>query len=283
MNKKLAVIGHPISHSLSPLMHNNELKIFNLPYYYEAIDAPAENLNDVIQKLCSPSVAGFNVTIPHKETVISYLDEIDEEAAEIGAVNTVVNQQGRLVGYNTDGIGFMQALTKLCPNWSDKSIMIVGAGGAAKAIFVTLFRNGASVLHITNRNKEKAEKLLIEANAYDSKALTVKEAERMLHNYDIVINTTPVGMASSNDDIDELPINLDNLKKDTILSDIIYTPLKTRWLQQGERKGATIMNGLDMFIYQGAIAFKYWTGVVPDEQRMKQIVYNHLKERNSKC
>jgi shikimate dehydrogenase len=274
MKKTLAVIGHPIAHSLSPLMHNNELRALHLPYSYEAIDVSEEELGNVVNELRSSTVAGFNVTIPHKEKVMAHLDQVDEEAATIGAVNTVVNKHGKLVGYNTDGAGFLLALATICPNWKEKNILIVGAGGAARAIFVTLISNNAKVVDLTNRNYDKAVKLKGEANATHCNVLSIKEAERLLNEYDIVINTTPVGMASSEN---KLPIQLDNLKKGTILSDIIYTPLQTTWLQKGEEIGAITMNGLDMFVLQGALAFNHWTGVTPNKARMKQIVLHHLK------
>jgi shikimate dehydrogenase len=279
MKKRLAVIGHPISHSLSPLMHNYEFQKLELPYEYEAIDVEESELKKVIDMFRSNNFTGCNVTIPYKEKVLPLLDEIDEEAKALGAVNTVVNRNGKLIGYNTDGQGYMNALAEICPKWYEKKILVIGAGGAARAIYVTLLRSGAASIDLTNRNVTKALKLKEDAKASNTNVLSISEAEKQLANYEIIINTTPVGM---NDNFD-VPLQLTNINKNTIVSDIIYTPMKTTWLQIGEQKGAKIINGLTMFVNQGALAFEHWTGITPNKERMKQVVYNKLKERNNQC
>jgi shikimate dehydrogenase len=276
MKKLLAVLGKPIGHSLSPIMHNNECMELNLPYHYLAFEVEENDLCSAIDGLRSLKCRGFNVTIPYKEKVIPFLDDIDYEAKAIGAVNTVVNEEGKLVGYNTDGRGFIAALQNKCGDWKQKRILVIGAGGAARAIYISLVRNGATVVDIANRNIDKASMLKNDAEAKNTTIRTIEEVSSHLHLYDIIINTTPVGMEFNG----EIPITLDNVRKSTLLSDIIYTPMQTTWLMQGEQKGLPIMNGLEMFVQQGALAFEYWTGINPNQERMKQVVLHQLKERN---
>jgi shikimate dehydrogenase len=275
IEKLYGVIGDPIAHSLSPVMHNEEFKYMNLNYYYQAFHVKRESLKAALHAMKASKIAGFNVTIPHKEDIIPLLDEIDSEAEEIGAVNTVVCEEGKLVGYNTDGRGFLHALHKLSSNWQHKRILLIGAGGAARAIFITLLNADASQIDITNRNLNRANELIMSAKTGATKVLSITDAEESLHEYDIIINTTPVGMDPNTD---EIPIELTNLNANTILCDIIYTPFLTKWLQIGKEKGAIISNGLPMFVMQGALAFHHWTGLTPNIDRMEQTVKKALKE-----
>ncbi|WP_102345520.1 shikimate dehydrogenase [Bacillus sp. Marseille-P3661] len=279
MGKLYGVIGHPIGHSMSPAMHNDQFSQLGFDCYYQAFDVEPAQLEKAIEGMRALGIAGFNVTIPHKVDIMKYLDEVNEEAKKIGAVNTVVNDNGRLIGYNTDGKGLVLSLQRLTgTEIQPKSVLIIGAGGAARAIFVTLANIGVARVDIANRTIQKAKQLISVTNTAESHAISMKEAEASLERYDIIINTTSVGMSPN---IDDIPLELTNLKRGTILSDIIYNPIETKWLRMGASLGAITQGGVGMLVGQGALAFELWTGEKPDFMRMEEVVINRLG--GSKC
>jgi shikimate dehydrogenase len=275
MKKLFGLIGCPVHHSMSPLMHNDAFHQLEIEAHYHAFHVETDKLEDAIKGLKALGIAGFNVTIPHKTAIIPLLDEVDEIALQIGAVNTVVNENGRLIGYNTDGFGFVRALREeLGMEIKEKNILLIGAGGAARGIYFSLANSGALNIDLCNRTVDKAEQLISEGKLpVSSCAYSLEEVKQMLGNYDIIINTTSVGMYPNTN---ESPIMLTNLKKGAVVSDIIYNPLETKLLKEAKRNGATIQNGIGMFVYQGALAFEKWTGVFPDINRMRQIVIQQL-------
>lgn len=274
MKKLFGVIGDPIAHSMSPLMHNDLFQLYNLDAHYFPFHVKKENLADAIKGLKVLGVSGFNVTVPHKVEIIGLLDEIDPLAKAIGAVNTVVNVDGKLIGYNTDGNGYVRALTNYVKNIEGKRMLMVGAGGAARALFFSLASAGVKRLDIANRTVEKARALITECPfEVEANALSFQEAEHALFEYDCIIQTTSIGMSPK---IEDLPLHLEKLKPLAFVSDIIYNPLETRLLTEAKERGASIQNGLDMFVYQGALAFEMWTGIFPDTDRMKQTVEMQL-------
>ncbi|MEB1808146.1 MAG: shikimate dehydrogenase [Bacillaceae bacterium] len=276
MGKLFGLIGHPVSHSMSPSMHNDAFRNLNVNHHYHAFDVKEEDLEAAISGIRALGIKGFNVTIPHKVNVMKFLDEVDDEAKLIGAVNTVVNEDGRLIGYNTDGEGYLQSLLKVTgPNLQQMRTMIIGAGGAARAVFTVLSRYGVSDLHIANRTTEKAAALASECNCGQAnvEVLSIEEAGERLAEYQLIINTTSVGMSPHTDD---MPIDLKNLSEASVVSDLIYNPLQTKFLREAEGKGATIINGVGMFVEQGALAFEKWTGTAPDRQKMENVVLQQL-------
>jgi shikimate dehydrogenase len=275
MKKLFGLIGCPVHHSMSPLMHNDAFKQFGIAAYYHAFHVEKEHLKDAVRGMKVLGIAGFNVTIPHKTAIIPFLDDIDEMALQIGAVNTVVNENGRLIGYNTDGEGFVRALCEeLNIELTGKHILLIGAGGAARGIYFSLASRKAACIDLCNRTVDKAEELINERKIpVLSRAYSLDEAQQLLGNYDIIINTTSVGMYPH---VEEMPLSLANLKKGTVVSDIIYNPLETMLLKEAKRYGAITQNGVGMFVYQGALAFEKWTGIFPDTNRMKQIVIEQL-------
>lgn len=282
MRNVYGVIGDPIAHSMSPAIHNDAFETEKMDSVYLAFHVKPDDLKDAVKGMKAIGVKGFNITIPHKEAIIPFLDEVDELAKAIGAVNTVVYKEGRYIGYNTDGIGFMKALEeKMSDDLKMKRTLIIGAGGAARAIYFTLVKKGVKHVDITNRSKERAEKLVSEC-PYDkqSKVLTLKEAEALLGEYDLIIQTTSIGMTPN---VDYSPLDVSNLKSSAFVSDIIYTPLTTKILLEAKKKGAQIQNGLGMFVNQGAFAFQLWTGVMPNTVRMQQIVLNKLGGHTKEC
>ena len=274
MKKLYAVIGDPIAHSMSPAMHNELFNIYHINAHYQPLLVKRNDLEDAIKGLKAVGIAGFNVTIPHKEAIIPFLDRIDPLAKAIGAVNTVVNEDGELVGYNTDGSGYVKGLLENLKTLHDKKILIVGAGGAARALYFTIASHGVNRLDVCNRTLQKAEAILNECPyPVQSTAIEISEAEKSLAKYDLVIQTTPIGMAPK---IKEIPLSLHHLQANTFVSDIIYNPLESKFLQEAKLKGASIQNGLPMFVYQGALAFERWTGIFPDTIQMESVVLKQL-------
>ncbi|MCP8967197.1 shikimate dehydrogenase [Ectobacillus ponti] len=275
MKKLYGVIGNPIGHSLSPLMHNDALSHLGIDAHYHAFRIKEEQLENAVKGFRAIEISGFNVTTPHKVDVMRYLDEVDELAGQIGAVNTVVNRNGALVGYNTDGIGYIRSLQSISKEpLQEKRILLLGAGGASRAIFFSLAALGVREADIANRTASRAQEL-IDACRYEiaSKAITMEQAEAQQHEYDIIINTTTVGMSPH---VADTPLPIRSLKRGAIVSDIIYNPFETRLLREAREAGAIVQNGVDMFVYQGALAFEYWTGQWPDVGRMKQTVITKL-------
>ncbi|MDR7078012.1 shikimate dehydrogenase [Neobacillus niacini] len=274
MEKLLAVLGNPIGHSMSPIMLNDVLEMHNIDAHYLPFHVENQDLPAAIHGLKALGVLGFNVTIPHKTAIIPLLDEVDELALSIGAVNTVVNENGKLIGYNTDGYGFLKGLNAYITTLSDKKVLVIGAGGAARAIYFTMAKMKPQAVDIANRTIAKAVEL-IEACPFDtsSKALSLVEAGEQLAEYDVIIQTSMIGMHPK---IAESPISLKNLNNQSLVCDIIYNPLETQFLKEARQQGATIQNGIDMFVYQGALAFEKWTGIFPDVNRMRENVLLQL-------
>lgn len=275
MKKIYGVMGDPIAHSMSPDIHNDAFEKENIEAVYHHFHVTKEGLNDAVKGMKALGIEGFNITIPHKTSIIPFLDEVDELALAIGAVNTVVNKNGRFIGYNTDGKGFFKSLCdEISGDIKAKKTLVIGAGGAARAIYFTLVKEGVKQVDIANRTKERAAQLVSDC-PYDkvSKAFSIIEAEESLSQYDLIIQTTSSGMSP---ELDHSPLKVDQLKTGAIVSDIIYNPLQTKLLREAGEKGAETQNGLGMFINQAALAFEIWTGIMPDTARMTDIVLNKL-------
>jgi shikimate dehydrogenase len=274
VKKLFGVIGDPIEHSMSPLMHNELLNLEKIDAHYFPFHVSRENLPAAVDGLRVLGASGFNVTVPHKVAIMPLLDRIDPLASAIGAVNTVVNESGQFVGYNTDGSGFVRGLTTQLSQLEKKSVLMVGSGGAARAIYFTLAKTGVSRLDIFNRTISKAQKLIDECPyQVPSKAMEKNETKDLLKDYDIIIQTTSIGMSPK---MAESPLRLNHLSEQAFVSDIIYNPLETLFLKEARNKGAKTQNGIDMFVFQGALAFEKWTGIFPDTERMKVIVNKQL-------
>ena len=253
----VGLIGHPVEHSFSPPMHNAAFKKLNMDYVYTAFDVNPNNLENAIIGAQALNIKGLNVTIPHKIEVMKYLDEIDEVASLIGAVNTVDFKD--LKGYNTDGIGAIKAIGEVT-KIKNKNVVIAGAGGASRAISFYLAKYGAEKLMILNRNVEKAQKLAgdVLASGFidDVKSDSINNMD--LTDADILINTTPVGMHPN---VDDTPIALANdMHEDLVVFDAVYNPNETGLLKEAIKAGAKQVYGIKMLLYQGAESFEIWTG-----------------------
>lgn len=263
--KVLGIIGHPIKHSLSPLMQNAALRASCLNFIYVPFEVTAENLGKAIDGLKALGIAGFNVTIPHKTAVMSYLDGLDETAVAAGAVNTVKNDSGRLIGYNTDGDGLVRSLAEdLSFNPRNSSIAVIGAGGAARGAIAALSRAGAKRIVIINRTHSKAADLVsvISAKYPDTELLIASGYEDLkcyLPYVDLLINTTSLGMNN-----EKFPLlQLHTMLHTAVVYDMIYSPLVTPLLRDAYDIGFNGANGLGMLAAQGELAFTIWTGKVP--------------------
>lgn len=274
MKKLFGVIGDPISHSMSPAMHNELFKTYSIDAHYQPFHITRGNLADAVKGFKAIGIAGFNVTVPHKEAIIPLLDELDPLAEAIGAVNTVVNKDGKLIGYNTDGSGFVQGLLNQKQLINGKKVLIVGAGGAARAIYFTIAKESPLLLDICNRTPQRAEQIRNDCPfEVLSRVLNRQDAEESLETYDLIVQTTSIGM---HPETGQSPLSVHKLKPGAFVSDIIYNPLQTRLLKEAAVRGAGIQNGIDMFVYQGALAFEMWTGIGPDIEIMREKVLNQL-------
>ncbi|KZE68454.1 shikimate dehydrogenase [Fictibacillus phosphorivorans] len=272
---KALVIGDPIEHSLSPVMHNEAFKQTGISGTYEKQRVKSEDLEVFIKTLKESNYAGCNVTIPHKVAILPFLDEIEEEARKIGAVNTVVNQGGKLIGYNTDGNGFLLSLKeKISRPLSDLNVLIIGAGGAARSICYALKNENPNQLSIANRSVDRLNSLINDLQDERIEGLTLQRAEENLNRFDVLINTTNAGMYP---EVNSVPLKLTHLKEETVVCDIVYNPLVTKWLKEAKERGAITDNGVSMLVMQGAMAFEKWTGIFPDTNKMKQIVIEQLR------
>jgi|SRR5690625_1878531 len=281
MDYRFSLIGYPIEHSLSPWIHQKFLRKAGLKgeYNLHEID-PAASFEDEIEKLKLSQVNGFNVTVPYKQDIIPLLDNVDTAAQKMGAVNTAVNNNGIWTGYNTDGVGYLRSLESKYPELlSDKSsrILIIGAGGAARGIYVVLSQDGFSRIDIANRTEKSAAHILKKRNERTtSRFLTLAEAEQFAGYYDLIIQTTSVGMKP----VEEKSIfSLGNIKSDAIVSDIIYQPINTAFLMQAEKKGASLHYGHTMLLYQAQYAFELWTGKRITIDEMDEELMIELKGR----
>lgn len=272
--KKYVVIGDPIQHSKSPAMHNDLFQYYGVHAHFSAVHIKKGMLEAGLQQLKAMNVEGFNITVPHKTDIIPFLDELDPLCEAIGAVNTVVNENGKWVGYNTDGSGFLQGLLAVMPKLMDKKVLLIGAGGAARAIYFTLAHHGVRKMDIVNRTKDSAINLKDSCPfPVSTELLDFQTAKNQVSEYDLFIQTTSIGMHPL---INESPLNLEGINKNALVSDIIYNPLETKILKMAQTKGAAIQNGIDMFVYQGALAFEKWMGFMPDTERMKNNVLKQL-------
>ncbi|ANC77951.1 hypothetical protein ABE65_014560 [Fictibacillus phosphorivorans] len=272
---KALVIGDPIDHSLSPVMQTAAFQESGITGTYEKKRVPSDELEKFVKFLKESNYAGCNITIPHKVAILPLLDEVDEEAKEIGAVNTVVNKDGKLIGYNTDGKGFLLGLKeKIKKPLSELNVLLIGAGGAARSIAYALSKEAPNYLAIANRSEERLQSLLKDLNDDRIEGFSLQQAEEDTARFDVLINTTNAGM---HPDTESIPLKLNTLKKDAVVSDIVYNPLTTRWLKEAEKKGATTDNGVSMLVMQGAMAFEKWTGTFPDTNNMKQVVMEQLR------
>lgn len=263
--KLLGLLGYPVEHSLSPAMHNAALDHLGLDMVYLPLPAKPEDLGRAVQGMRALGFAGANVTIPHKEAVLPWIDELSHQARLIGAVNTLVFGDGKVSGHNTDAAGFLFSLREEAGfDPAGRTCLILGAGGAARAVAVALGRAGAGTVYIANRTREKAAglaRLLDQELGVAARALSLEENELVpvLERSDLVVQASPVGMHPHSDAPPIISPTL--LSPETLVYDLIYNPPETAFLRLARERGCRTLNGLDMLVHQGARSFELWTGI----------------------
>ncbi|WP_416294791.1 shikimate dehydrogenase [Paenibacillus illinoisensis] len=275
----LGVFGDPIAHSKSPAMHNAALATAGVNGLYMPLHVRPEQLEAAVKGIVALGYRGVNVTIPHKEEVMKYLDVIDDSARLIGAVNTIVNDNGKLTGYNTDGIGYVRSLKEeAVPELAGKKIAVLGAGGAARGVIYALALEKPERISILNRTADRAESLASDLRGHGLGDITgsgMEEAAAVLASADIVINTTAAGMHPH---IDDVPVNPELIREGAAVSDLIYNPLETRLLREARLRGCVVHGGLGMFVYQGAVAFEHWLGIPAPVETMRRAVLDSFNK-----
>ena len=274
MIKKFGIIGNPIRHSLSPVLHNYWFKKYNIDANYSIIDVEDENgLPRIIEKIRNNEISGLNVTLPYKQKIVSHVDTIVNDAEITSSVNTIyLDNKKAIIGENTDVFGLQAAYLKEIDNAPKKKALIIGAGGVSPSVILSLQKSGIREISITNRTKEKCiflkNKFKI-LNIVDWKLL-----KEEIKKYDILINATSLGLKNGED----FDFKFENTKKNLIYIDTIYNPLETRTLKYLREKDVKVFNGLDMFIYQGQKSFYLWNKVNPEiDQKLIEILLSKLK------
>lgn len=276
----LAVIGAPIGHSLSPIIQNAALHAAGLDYVYAALPVRADALASAVRGLRDAGIAGFNVTIPFKTEIIPLLDALSEDARRIQAVNTVVIEDGRMVGHNTDVAGFLAGFAERGIALTGKNAVLIGAGGAARAALWGLLRSGVSSIVIGVRNAAKGAALAADFAADgDVRAVSFDDTAWIAacSDADLVVQTTPLGMTPHTEEMP--PVDAAVINPSAVVYDLIYTPAETRFLREARARGCETINGETMLVAQGAEAFRLWTGKRPDVELMKRVLREELSRR----
>ena len=286
----VGLIGWPLGHSVSPAMHNAAFQALGLDGRYEALPVPPEQVGDLVRSLHARGFRGVNVTIPYKQAVMPLMDELSEAAQRIGAVNTiVVEPDGRLRGDNTDWLGFLHPLDERGFDLAGRSVLLLGAGGAARAVVYALVQRNIARLAIWNRNLDRAAELARHAAALDSSLttgnrpggidnsqLSIPPGRFPVVNADLIVNTTPIGMWPHGDE-SPWPAEL-SFPRSGLVYDLVYRPERTLFLRQAEVAGCPVQGGLEMLIVQGAVAFELWTGQKPPLDMMRAAARAALAE-----
>lgn len=293
------MFGYPVTHSLSPAMHNAAFAALALPFVYVPFSVAPDGLGQALRSLPALGIVGVNLTIPHKETALPFMDSITEEAHAIGAVNTVHCVEGRLCGDNTDGRGFFQPLREAGVSVAGQTVVVLGAGGAARAVIHRLVHEGATVV-LANRTRERAERLAhdilqnlpqnfgdgsetsklqkaaaIQVITWDETPASKHQLAEALTVARVLVNTTRIGMVPEQDTLPDLP--LESFSPTLLVYDLVYNPVETKLLQEARRRGCETLTGVKMLVYQGAAALERWVGVWPPTDIMEQAVILGLK------
>ncbi|OHD65347.1 MAG: shikimate dehydrogenase [Spirochaetes bacterium RBG_13_51_14] len=268
------IFGMPVRHSFSPVIHNAAFNQLGINAVYLAFEPPS--IEDAIQSMRTLNILGASVTIPFKIDVIKHIDGIDQLAARIGSVNTLVNWDGKITGFNTDGYGAIRALENENIPLGNATCLVIGNGGSARAIAFTLLARGASII-IAGRNVTRIEGLAAELRKTEPsvRAVPLSDIDRkLMETVDIIINTTPVGMSP---DINAVPIDPGFISARHTVFDIVYSPHMTKLLSAAEERGSTIVHGIEMLVHQGARQFELWTGTSAPVETMRRAVLKHLQ------
>ena len=275
--KILCIIGYPVGHSMSPIMHNAQINELGLDFVYVAFEVHPDNLEKAVQGFRALDIKGINVTIPHKETIIKYLDEIDPISEKMGAINTIKNEDGYLKAKNTDAAGAKKSLVDAGFTIEGKNIVFVGSGGAARSIAYILSKDAKKVV-LTDIIEERAVTVAKEISKnmganVEGKLASDKVLADEIKHADLLINATPIGMYPKEG---ISPISKDLLHQELFVFDVIYNPMETQLMKEAAEIGCKTLSGLDMLINQGVIAFEWWTGKTPKSKLMKDKIIDFL-------
>lgn len=262
------VLGDPIRHSKSPVMIGRAFREAGVNAVYGAFHVRLDQLEEAVRGVRALGFRGVNVTIPHKVNVMPYLDELDETAKAAGAVNTIVNEDGTLIGYNTDGIGYVRSLKEESGvSLAGARILMLGAGGAARGVAHALAAERPERIVIANRSVAKAEELAESVgNRARCEGIGWEGIDHIIGSVDLIVNTTPIGMHPN---AEAIPVDPSRIRAGTVVSDLVYNPMKTKLLREAETRGAKAHGGLGMLVFQGAYAFEYWTGLPAPVEAMR--------------
>jgi shikimate dehydrogenase len=281
--KIVGIFGYPVKHTLSPIMHNAAFTALDIPYLYLPFEVKPENLKEALFAIRALDLAGVNLTIPHKVEAIKYLDEVTREVKLIGSTNTIQHKDGKLIGHNTDGKGFVTSLKEdLGFDPRGKNVLLLGAGGAGRAILVELVLQGVKSILVANRTVCRGIGLVQEFNKKFSKSklsfisLSDLKKQRYLSETDLLINSTSLGMRG--EEFYDLPLAL--LPSTCLVYDIIYSPLQTRLIEAAARRGLVAQNGLGMLLHQGGLSFQIWTQRKPPLKIMKEALTKILNSKS---
>lgn len=273
------IIGWPLSHTLSPAMHNAAFEHAGIDLCYVPFPVKEEDFDRAIKGIAALGIAGLNVTIPYKEKIVSYLSELSREARLIGAVNTIKVIEDRMIGYNTDGTGFITSVEEVGYRVEGRSVLIIGAGGAARAVSFQLAIEGVREIVIANRSVDKAVRLKEAINLhFPSLPIQAVDLSRetlrvVTEEIDMVVNATSLGLEKE----DPSPIPFEFIHSHMFVCDLIYNPVETTLLKYARDRGCIYINGIGMLIHQGAASFKIWTGITPPIEVMKRAIEENLK------
>ena len=274
MIKKFGIIGNPIKHSLSPVLHNYWFKKYNIDANYSIIDLKDENnLPEIIDQIKNKEISGINVTLPYKQKIVSHVDTIVNDAEVTSSVNTIyLDNQGNIIGENTDVFGLQAAYLKEIDNASKKKALIIGAGGVSPSVILSLQKSGIQEISITNRTREK---FIFLKNKFSSlKMIEWNKLQEEIENFDIIINATSLGLKGNKD----FDFNFEKIKSNLIYIDTIYNPLETKTLKYLKKMNIKVFNGLNMFIYQGQKAFYLWNKINPEiDETLIDLLVKNLK------
>jgi len=273
MKKNFGIIGNPINHSLSPILHNYWFEKYNIDANYSIIDVEEKNLGDVIMKIKNKSLDGINVTLPYKQKIIHHIDKIINDADLTGSVNTLfLNKEGIIVGENTDVFGLQAAYLKEIDNASSKKALIIGAGGVSPSVILSLEKSGVKKISIVNRTKEKC--LFLKKKFKFLNVLSWDDVSVEIGKYDIVINATSLGLKDGQD----FEFDFVNYNNDMVFIDTIYNPLETKTYKYLKERDIKVFNGLNMFIYQGQKSFYLWNKINPEiDEKLINLLHSKLK------
>jgi shikimate dehydrogenase len=273
MKKKFGIIGKPIKHSLSPVLHKYWFKKYNINADYEIIEADDKELSEIIKKIKQGNYVGINVTLPYKQKIINYIDKIVNDAELTGSVNTVLlNNNKNVIGENTDVYGLQAAYLKEIDNNFNKKALIIGAGGVSPSVILSIKKSGIKNIFITNRTDEKCIFLKKKFNFLN--IIPWENLKSEIKNFDIIINATSLGLKNG----DDFNFNFSNTKSEVIYIDTIYNPLETKTFKYLRQEGRKVFNGLDMFIYQGQKSFYLWNKINPEiDDGLVELLNSKLK------